>query len=168
MDDEERKKKLARLSGGLLDDAAVPGASSDVVNLSLQLNPKLLENRQASDVMKEVEQASNQRGSAHPVAASALDGLIGKNDDLAKLVQGLHEKIKGERERIVREEKRLQEEKKTLNAKGLERVIEAVVTIDPNMVSPYTLMVLEDHKQFLRELGFDVRKVQERRKALGR
>ena len=167
MDDEERKKKLARLSGGLLDDAAVPGASSDVVNLSLQLNPKLLENRDAAAVMKEVENASNQRGTA-PAPGTSFEGAINKSDDLAKLVQALQEKLKGERERIVREEKRLQEEKKLLNVKGLERVIEAVVTIDPNMVSPYTLMVLEDHKQFLRELGFDVRKVQERRKALGR
>ena len=68
----------------------------------------------------------------------------------------------------MREEKRLQRKESADHAKKAQaRGQKAIVTIDPNMVSPYTLMVLEDHKVLLREIGFDARKVQRRRGARG-
>ena len=157
-----KQQKLARLGGLLIDEATVPGSSPDLIAKAIQLNPKLLGRQDQAEIVAEVERATSNRDRE----SSLDDAKVSKNDDLAKIVGASRDRVRSETERLLREEKRLQEERKQLTLRALEKVVDAVVTIDPNMVSPYTLMVLEDQKAFLRELGFDARKVMERRKAV--
>lgn len=160
MSDDDKKKKLAAWGSAVID-SVVPGASVEMVRKAIALNPRLKGNLKTSDLLAEVEKATGQR----PLPGTAInEDTKPFTSDLLEAVTQTRERFKSEYDRLLKEEQRLQAERTGLVNRALERVIDVIIAIDPNMVSPRTLMVLEDEKQFLKEIGFDVRKIIERQR----
>ncbi len=62
---------------------------------------------------------------------------------------------------IAEQEAKLQKDKKVIAERSLAEAIQLVIDIDPNMVSPRTLVVLDKEKDFLKTIGFTATKVVE-------
>ena len=157
------KKKFAAW-GETVQESATPsaGMSSEMVRKAMQLNPKLRGNRSTVDVLNELEAAAGQKPlTAAPAKAEAPEPAT----DVMQVVAQTKDRWKSDMDRLLKDEQRILAEKKALTQRSLDRVIEIIISVDPNLVSPRTLMLLDDEKAFLREIGFDVRKVVDKQKA---
>jgi hypothetical protein len=161
MGDEKEKKKLAAWATSVEGEAATPAASVEMVRKALALNPKLKGKASTLDITEQVERAAAERPLAPTPSAEKKEAVT----DLLEAMTQARERFDAELDRLTKEEKRAQEEKKALFIRTLDRVNEVIMTIDPNMTSPRTMVVLEDEKEFLKRISFDVRKLVEKQRA---
>lgn len=158
VDQDELKKKMASWGSAVSKDQPAVGVSSEMVKKAMALNPKLRQTMKTQDIVKQIANAG--QGAAARAAGTPAPAAI-PTDVMTEII-GARDDYKNELTRITAEEQRLAADRKAAKEKNLDRVLTAVVTIDPNMVSPRTLYVIEQEKQFLKDVGFDIGKVVER------
>ena len=155
--------------GSELDGKAQPnvGASKDVLRKARQLNPALAAQGSTTELFSKIkgtEQAAS--ASANPSAGAASAGggsLLRGSQDFATAFYDGQKKFKDEKKRIQDEIVKLQKQLQELGPRALDKLIDLIIDIDPNMMSPQTQEILKTETAHLNEIGFSVRRVIDRK-----
>lgn len=144
--------------GAQIEDKAAPssGVSKDVLRKARQLNPQLAAQGSTTELFSKMKGA--QPGAPADSAARVQGGVIAKTD-FAGAFYLAQTKYKEDRKRVQDEIAKLQKQLAETAPKTLERIVDLVIEVDPNMTSPQTQEILKTETPFLNEIGFTVRKV---------
>lgn len=147
--------------GAQLDgkDAPAVGLNKEMLRKALSLNPALKKHSSTTDIMNQLEKASSERKVATVEAAPESRVVT----DLVQGIAQVRDRYQDEKKRLKSEIAKLQAQEKELVPRALDRVIEMILQIDPNMTSVQTTAMLDMEKQFLTEVGFNPRKVIEKK-----
>lgn len=142
--------------GSELDGKATPqvGMTRDVMHQARMLNPNLASQGSTTELLNKVKGAQ-----PAPVAAQAPKVGLSQQPDLAGGLLQVQARYKESKARLQQEIAALQAQLKDVPSKALEQVVNLVIDIDPNMVSPQTHELFKSETAFLNEIGFTVRKV---------
>lgn len=106
-------------------------------------------------------------GAAAPTGLSLLETIQAAKKAHQKEQAELAEQAKelnAELQKVQARVQKLNDERKAAAARRCDEVISRLLSIDPDMTSPKTKLVLESEKSFLNEVGFSPAKVLEREK----
>ena len=135
--------------------AETQGPAGELLRQAMAINPQLFKEKQESQLRKEIDAAKREAEEKKPLQQQT--GSSG--GDLTTAILEAEERYFTEKNRLRQEIARLQAEEREMPGKVLERIINAVLLLDPNMVSPKTLEILSMKKEFLSTIGFSPRKV---------
>ena len=145
--------------GDAIDDASAPSnVTKDVMRKARQLNPALAAQGSTTELFSKIKGGSP----ASAPAGGPTGGMLGKQDFAAGFY-AMQERYKEDRKRIQAEIAKLQKALADTAPKTLEKLIELVIDVDPNMTSPQTQEIFKSEIAFLNEVGFSVRKVIDRK-----
>ena len=147
--------------GSTLDGREAPaiGVNEDMLRKAIALNPSIKQGKDTVDIMKELSAAQASRTVAQP----QQEAPKAKPKDIVEFVLSAKEKYESERKRITAEKQKLDQEEKQLAPKLVERMIDVMLELDPNMTSPQTQEMLKMQAGFFNVIGFSARKVIERK-----
>ncbi len=135
------------------------GVSKDVLRKARALNPSLAAQGSTTEIFQQMKSA---KGSAAPSASQVKttigSGVIQRVDFAAAFYQ-LQQKYKEDRKKVQEEISKLQKQLAEFGPKTLEKLVDLVIEVDPNLTSPQTHEILKSEAPFLNEVGFAVRKV---------
>jgi hypothetical protein len=139
----------------LEEDTGAGGVNKDILRKARALNPALAQQGSTTELFSKIK-----GGAGTPASAPAAGGGILKgNVDFATAFYETQGKCKEERKKLQDEITKLQKQLAEINPRTLDRVVDLIISIDANMVSPQTQEILKTETQFLNEIGFTVRKV---------
>lgn len=147
-----------------LDDSKAPqvGASKEMLRKALALNPAMRKLVPDSTVLLErIESAK--RGKPMPTEAAAIvPSASAAPNNLTDVLRLLRSDLDEQKKAIAAERALLDQREKALLPALCDRMIDAVLAIDPNMTSPKTAFILKQEKPFLDAIGFSTQKLVER------
>lgn len=148
--------------GKALDGREAPaiGANEDMLRKALAVNPALKQGKKTTDILQDIKAAQSARTVAAPAAADAQKP---KAKDIVEFFLQAKERYEADKKRLIAERHKIEAEEKALAPKLVERMIEVMLELDPNMTSPQTQEMLKMEAQFLAMVGFSARKVIERK-----
>lgn len=135
-------------------DAPSVGVNREMLRKALALNPSLKKHATTNDIMNQLDAAQSQRTVAQPDEPRSTAPT-----DLVEGLTTIRARTQEDRKRLKEEIAKLQAQEKTLLPRALDRVIDMIIAIDPNMVSVQTTELLKMEAVFLNEIGFTPRKV---------
>jgi hypothetical protein len=153
-DEDDDEVWGAEISGGAAPKA---GVTKDTMRKARRLNPELAKQGSTTELLNMVK--GGQSASSQSGAAKASGNLGG---ELGSALNKIEEQHKDERKRAQEEIAKLQKLVAELGPKSLERVLELIMRLDPNLTSPLTQELLKSKATFLNDIGFSVRKVLDR------
>ena len=137
------------------DAGAAAGVNKDILRKARALNPALAQQGSTTELFAKIK--GGQSGAA--AGAKPAGGILKGNVDFATAFYETQTKTKEEKKKIQEEIAKLQKQLAEINPRTLDRIVDLVISIDANMVSPQTQEILKTEAQFLNEIGFTVRKV---------
>lgn len=148
--------------GAELEGKAQPnvGASKDVLRKARQLNPALAAQGSTTELFSKIKEG--QATSAAP-ATGATGGVLRATQDFATAFFEGKQKFQDDKKRIQAEIVKLQKQQQELAPRALDRLIDIIISIDPNMMSPQTQEILKTETTHLNEIGFSIRRVIDRK-----
>lgn len=147
--------------GAQLDgkDAPAVGLNREMLRKALSLNPALKKHNTTTDIMEQLEKASSERKVVQSEEPSERRVVT----DLVEGMVQVRDRYLDDKKRLRAEIAKLQAQEKELAPKALDRVLDMILQIDPNMTSVQTTTMLDMEKTFLNEVGFTPRKVIEKK-----
>lgn len=148
-----------------LEDKNAPaiGVNKEMLRKALALNPSLRQGQSSTDMMAAIQQGHREK----PVAGAA-PRASGPKRTLADTVLKLKEEFGTEHKRLKAEIAALQAQEKALAPRICDRVVDAVMAIDPNMTSPMTQELMADERMFFTSIMFSAKKVLEKMRGVKR
>lgn len=147
--------------GAALDGREAPaiGVNEDMLRKAIALNPSIKGGKDTTDIVQQLTKAQ----AARTVAAPSAEPAKAKPRDIVEFFLQAKEKYDADKKRIVEEKKKLEAEERALAPKVVDRMVEVMLELDPNMTSPQTQEILKMQAPFLATIGFSARKVIERK-----
>ncbi len=152
--------------GAELDGKAAPsvGASKDVLRKARALNPALAAQGSTTELFNKVKQASaSAPGTGAATKGGGEGGSLLRSTDFATAFYEGQAKFRDEKKAVQQEIAELQKRLGDLAPKALDRLLDLIIQIDPNMMSPQTQEILKTETVYLNEIGFSVRRVIDRK-----
>ncbi|MCC6809572.1 MAG: hypothetical protein IT381_19235 [Deltaproteobacteria bacterium] len=150
--EDESIRWATKLKGG---QSAPSGATKDLMRRARQINPALAAKGSTTELFNEMKSAESAPSPAKAKGAPTAD-LVTELDAL----QRWH---RDEKNRIGHEIEALQRQAQQVTPAALEKLMDLILAIDPNMTSPQTQEMLRAQAPFLAEIGFSVRKLIDRK-----
>jgi hypothetical protein len=149
----DQTKKPGSAWGDDLDDQAAAGVNKEMIRRALSMNPNLRQMTNTTDAMTALQAQKGAKPAAMggKAAAPAIDLLA----ELATFEQA----YRAEQQEIAQQQEQLTRRKQELTANMLRHVMETILEVDPNMVSPKTVEVMGRYKAFVDEIGFSTKKL---------
>lgn len=125
----------------------------------LEMNPDLIGDQSPDEFLRHMKSradaATKQKGDMEKLKDSA-QGSLALPGDVDQLTIYLEKKYQLEKKELEDEIKRLTERQRSLKPRYRDMLMDRLLEIDPNMVSPKTGFVLKDKKVWLDEVGFTI------------
>ena len=135
-------------------DAPAVGVNREMLRKALSLNPALKKHATTNDIMNQLDAAQAQRTVATPDEPRSTAPT-----DLVEGLTTIRQRTQEDRKRLKEDIAKLQAQEKSLLPRALDRVIDMIIALDPNMTSVQTTELLKMEAVFLNEIGFSPRKV---------
>lgn len=91
----------------------------------------------------------------------------GSSEAIAQQLVQLKSEVASKRAKVADEIRKLELSVQTTLTEARDKLIAALLRVDPNVTSPVTRQALEDHDAFLKEIGFSMAVLIERQKRGG-
>jgi hypothetical protein len=144
--------------------AATVGVNAELLRKAIKLNPNMKGGKNTEDIIQQLEDAASHKSNA-PVARPGASSVAMQDlpKDLVKAIVKLREDFTLKRKKLRDDILALQKEEKTLPNAVMNRVVDVILALDPNMTSVQTTEILRMEAAFLKEVQFEPRKVIERK-----
>jgi hypothetical protein len=145
--------------GDSLSDKATPGLglTKDLMSRARSLNPDLAKQGSTTELFDRVKSGQEIASSGKGPAVSA------KGRDLTSAILQQRQSYVEEKKRIETEIKNLQKALAEVAPKTLDRVLDIIVDLDPNMTALPTQEIVKSEASFFSEIGFSARRLIEKK-----
>ena len=150
----DKKDDEAEDWGAALDGQQAPGVgiNKEVLRKAMSLNPTLRQGQDSTDIMAMLKDANKGRTVAATPESSPAKASA--STDFSEVVLASKQRLLEDQRRLKEEIGKLQQQERELAPKLRDRLIELVLSIDPNLASLKVQAIMNREKAFLSSVGF--------------